>query len=221
MINTPVPVKPPATPDLPSELTPLEGEPAALAGLELSEQLVATRDWSGRDAAGIQLAECHLEGVSLDEAKLQCAGIRDVVVDGGSWANVDATGAVVKRVELRNTRLTGAAFANAKIEDVVFVECRLDLASFRFAKLAYVRFEDCLMTESDFYEAAIKSSIFSSCSLAGASLAAVTFADTELRGCDLTAIGNAERLRGARMTLGDLIQSADTLAAGLGIEIVE
>jgi uncharacterized protein YjbI with pentapeptide repeats len=221
MINPPLLVKPPAAPDLPPELVPLEDEPVALAGLELSERLVATRNWAGRDATGIQLSECRLDGVSLDEARLQRAGIRDVVVDGGSWANVDATGAVVKRVELRNTRLTGASFANARIEDVVFVECRLDLASFRFAKLAHVRFESCLIAESDFYEAAIKSSVFSNCSLAGASLAAVTFADTEIRGCDLTAIGNAERLRGVRMPLDDLIQSADTLAAGLGIEIVE
>src|SRR5258706_144690 len=114
MINPPLPVKPPAALDLPPELAPLEDEPVALAGLELSERLVSDRKWAGRDATGIQLSECPLDGVAIDEAKLQRAGIRDVVVDGGSWADVDATGSVVKRVELRNTRLTGASFADAR-----------------------------------------------------------------------------------------------------------
>jgi uncharacterized protein YjbI with pentapeptide repeats len=77
------------------------------------------------------------------------------------------------------------------------------------------------MAEADFYEAGIKSTVYSSCSLARASLAGATFIDTELRSCDLTAIGNAERLRGVRMPWVDIVQSADVLAAGLGIEIVD
>jgi uncharacterized protein YjbI with pentapeptide repeats len=104
---------------------------------------------------------------------------------------------------------------------VVFNDCRLDLTSFRFAKLASVQFDGCLLAESDFYEAAVKAAVFSSCSLVEASLAGVTFDDTELRGCNLTAIGNAERLRGVRMPWADIVQSADVLAAGLGIEVAE
>jgi fluoroquinolone resistance protein len=192
-----------------------------LAGLELDERLVDARDWTGRDAKGIRLTECRVDGVGLDEAALRGANVRDVIVSEGSWANADASEAFMKRVEFRNTRLTGVSFGNAKVEDVVFVECRLDLASFRFAKLAHVRFESCLMAEADFYDAGVRSTVFSGCSLAGASLAGVTFSDTELRGCDLTALGNAERLRGVRMPWADIAQSADVLAAGLGIEVVE
>jgi uncharacterized protein YjbI with pentapeptide repeats len=216
-----LPLKPPAAPDLPHELAPLEKEPESLQKAELGELLISARDWSGRDATGLRLSECRLENVALDEGKLRRASARDVSVAGGSWANVDAGEAFLKRVEFRQTRLTGVSFANATLEDVVFADCRLDLASFRFAKLAYVRFDSCHMGEADFYEAGIKSAAYSSCSLAGASLAGVTFADTELRGCDLTGIGNAERLRGVRMPWADIVQSADVLAAGLGIEIAE
>jgi hypothetical protein len=67
----------------------------------------------------------------------------------------------------------------------------------------------------------VKAAVFSSCSLVEASLAGVTFDDTELRSCDLSAIGNAERLRGVRMPWADIVQSADVLAAGLGIEVAE
>ena len=191
------------------------------AGARVERSLVSGRDWSQRDATGARIAECRLENVALDEAKLVRASFGDVVVTGGSWANADATNAIFRRVEFRDTRLTGAAFANATLTDVVFVDCRLDLASFRFAKLSHVRFDGCQLTEADFYEAAVKATVFSGCSLASASIAGVTFADTEIRGCDLTALVNAERLRGVRMPWHDIVQSADVFAAGLGIEIVE
>jgi uncharacterized protein YjbI with pentapeptide repeats len=200
---------------------PLEDDSSALRGAELSELHVAGSDWSSRDAVGLRLTECRLDGVALDETELRRSGMRDVLVAGGSWANVDAGEAFLKRVEFRNTRLTGISFANATLEDVVFGDCRLDLSSFRFAKLASVHFDGCLLAESDFYEAAVKAAVFSSCSLVESSLAGVTFEDTELRGCDLSAIGNAERLRGVRMPWADIVQSADVLAAGLGIEIAE
>jgi hypothetical protein len=34
-------------------------------------------------------------------------------------------------------------------------------------------------------------------------------------------MGNPERLRGARMTMADVVQSADVLAAAAGIQIVD
>jgi uncharacterized protein YjbI with pentapeptide repeats len=210
-----------ATPDLPLELVPLREEQASLHGVELSGHVVVGVDWSARDATGIRLTESRLDGVELGGAQLRRAGIRDVSVTGGSWANVDAAEASLKRVAFRDVRLTGVSFADATLEDVVFAECRLDLASFRFARLSYVRFEGCRLQEADFYEASVASTVFANCSLAHASIAGVTFTATELRGCELTALGNPERLRGVRMPWADIVQSADVLAAGLGIEIAE
>jgi uncharacterized protein YjbI with pentapeptide repeats len=210
-----------ATPDLPLELVALREEQASLHGVELSGHLIAGVDWSARDATGMRLTECRLDGVELGETQLRRAGIRDVGVAGGSWANVDATEASAKRVAFRDVRLTGVSFANATLADVSFVDCRLDLASFRFAKLSNVRFEGCRLEEADFYEASVASTVFSNCSLARASIAGATFTSTELRGCDLAGLGNPDRLRGVRMPWSDIVQSADVLAAGLGIEIAE
>jgi len=39
----------------------------------------------------MRLAECRLDSVDLGSAKLAHAGLRDVVLTGGSWANVAAT----------------------------------------------------------------------------------------------------------------------------------
>ena len=49
----------------------------------------------------------------------------------------------------------------------------------------------------------------------------MTFVDTELRGCDLTAVGNPEQLRGVRMPWADVIESAGVLAEALGIQVVD
>src|SRR5215210_7616313 len=43
-----------------------------------------------RDATGLRLAEAELDEVTLDGAKLARAEFADVVVRGGSWANVRA-----------------------------------------------------------------------------------------------------------------------------------
>jgi uncharacterized protein YjbI with pentapeptide repeats len=187
----------------------------------LSERLVAHVDWSERDATGLRARECRFDEVQLDGAELRKANLRDVVVDGGSWANVSAVESELRRVCFRNVRLTGAVFANATLDDVVFQDCRLDLASFRFAKLVRVGFERCRLDEADLYETSVESATLAECSLANASLAGTTFVDVELRGCNLAAVGNPERLRGVSMPWADVIESAGVLAEALGIQVVD
>jgi len=84
-----------------------------------------------------------------------------------------------------------------------------------------VRFERCRLDESDLYEAKIESSSLVDTSLVGASLAEATFVDSELRGCDLTSLGNPERLRGVRMAWHDVVDAAGVLAAAVGIKVVD
>jgi uncharacterized protein YjbI with pentapeptide repeats len=134
--------------------------------------------------------------------------MRDVVVQGGSWATANAESARLERVELHSVRLTGAAFPSATLVDVAFVDCRLDLASFRFAELLNVRFDACRLEEADFYEAKLTSVLCSGCDLTQASVAGTVF-------------GNPEGLRGVRMSITDAVHAADVLAAAVGIEIVE
>ena len=84
-----------------------------------------------------------------------------------------------------------------------------------------VGFERCRLDEADLYETSVESATLAECSLANASLAGATFVDVELRGCDLAAVGNPERLRGVRMPWADVIESAGVLAEALGIQVVD
>jgi uncharacterized protein YjbI with pentapeptide repeats len=215
------PPSPPIPPDVPEKLVHVATAPSELRDSDLTETLLDGLDLSGRHAPGVRIVESRLDHVDLSGAKLGGAIVRDVVAVGGSWANADAESATLNRVEMRDVRLTGAIFSGASITDVIFVNCRVDLASFRFSELSRVRFERCRVEEADFYEAKLTSVLFTECNLTKITLAGATFARSELRGCDLAAVANPERLRGVRMPWPDVVQAADVLAAGVGVEIIE
>jgi Pentapeptide repeats (9 copies) len=211
----------PAAPDLIDELPLLYELPPDLRGVEVRECRLADADFTGRDAHGLQLIASQLQEVELARAVLRRATLRDVVITGGDWANVDAAETVIRRVELNGLRLTGAVLAAAKIQDACFTQCRLDLCSLRFATLDRVRFEACRMEEADFYETTLKSVVFIDCGLSRATLAKATFDRCEMRGCELSGINGADRLRGVAMPWLDILRSAAVLADGVGVRILD
>jgi uncharacterized protein YjbI with pentapeptide repeats len=212
---------PPTAPDLLDELAVLREVPPDLRGVEVRECRLADDDLTGRDAHGLQVIESRFQNVDLARAVLRRATLRDVVITGGDWANIDAPEIVIRRVELSGVRLTGAVLAAAKIQDARFTQCRLDLCSLRFATLDRVRFESCRMEEADFYEVALNSVAFVGCDLSRATLAKATFERSEMRGCELSGINGADRLRGVTMPWLDILRSAAVLADGVGVRILD
>ena len=145
----------------------------------------------------------------------------DAVVDDLDWANRPAQGLAARRVELRRCRLTGAELAEAKLTDVTFTECRIDLVGLRMAKLDRVVFRDCRMTECDFYDASLTDVLFEHCELREATLTGVKLKRVELRRCDLAGLRGVESLRGARMPWNDVLENGPLFAAALGLEILD
>ena len=145
----------------------------------------------------------------------------DAEVESVDWANQRAPGFVARRVELRSSRLTGAELAEARLTDVTFLDCRLDLAGLRIARLERVVFRDCRMSECDFYEASLKDVLFDRCELREATFTSARIERVELRGCDLAGLRGVEALRGARMPWNDMLANAPLFATALGIEIVD
>ena len=145
----------------------------------------------------------------------------DAFVVDRDWANRPARGLVARRAELRRCRLTGAEFAEAKLSDVVFDECRLDLASLRIAKLERVVFRECRMAECDLYDASLTDVLFEKCELREATFSGVKLKRVELRGCDLSGLRGVDALRGARMPWSDVLENGPLFAAALGLEIID
>jgi uncharacterized protein YjbI with pentapeptide repeats len=153
--------------------------------------------------------------------ELEFGDLVDVVATDRDWAGERAVRFSARRVELRRCRFTGAELGEATLDDVVFLECRVDLVGLRFAKLERVVFRDCRMSECDLYGAALKDVLFESCELREATLSAATLERVELRACDLTGLRGAEALRGARMPWNDMLENAPLFAAALGVEILD
>ena len=97
----------------------------------------------------------------------------------------------------------------------------MDLIGLRHAKLERVVFRDCRMTECDLYGTSLKDVVFESCELREATFSAVSIQRVELRGCDLTGLRGAEALRGVRMPWGDVLENAPLFATVLGIEVID
>jgi len=89
------------------------------------------------------------------------------------------------------------------------------------AKLERVVFRDCRMGECDLYEAALVDVLFESCELREATIAGVKVKRVELRGCDLAGLQGVEALRGARMPWNDVLENGPLFASALALEIVD
>ena len=150
------------------------------------------------------------------------AALLDVTVEGADWANRrPVRGMEARRAALRSCRLTGADLAEARISDVTFDDCRLDLVNLRFATLERVVFRECRMSECDLYEASLKDVLFEGCELRDATFSSTTLQRVELRRCDLAGMQGVESLRGARMPWNDVLENAPLFAAAVGIEIID
>jgi uncharacterized protein YjbI with pentapeptide repeats len=200
---TAVTVKPPLSPHAPD--LGEEVEPATVADL----------------LAGGRLQERSLQGIDVDGEAVPGLHLVDVLVQGGSWSNLQAREATFERVQAGGLDAIGVQLPEATLHDCTFAEARLNLASFRHSVLERVAFRDCRLEEADFYGATLRSVSFERCVLVGATLAEATLERCELRGCDLEGLVGVERLAGARMPLPDVIQIAAALAGAAGIELVD
>lgn len=215
--------KPPIAPDPPDlPIEPHEARSRTLVDhLVVEGALLRRVDWSARTAGDIRLVQCRLDEVDMTGTGAPRATLEDVAITGGSLANARLSGVRLRRATLENVRLTGADFSSGSVHDTTFTDCRIDLGSFRFAALERVTFERCRLDEIDFYGAELRSVIFLDCAMVKAVWGEATLTRCEMRGTDISAAGNPERLRGVRMPWPDVVNSAGVLAAAAGIEIVD
>jgi uncharacterized protein YjbI with pentapeptide repeats len=171
-------------------------------------------------ALAAEVENARLAGVDAGGARVRGLRFRDVVVERGNLANLDAPEAAVTRATLTGARLTGAQLARGKLVDVVFRDCLLDLATFAGSTLERVRFEDCRLAQADFREALWRDVRIEGCGLTEADLTGLRIAGAELRGCTLDGLVATERLRQAAMPWEDVVGNAALFASALGIRVL-
>jgi uncharacterized protein YjbI with pentapeptide repeats len=186
--------KPPDLPDEPEEL-------AALEGSELEGARLVSADLSGRRIDDLRLTDCVLGGPNL--------------------SNLRGRGATLRRVLVRNGRLTGLELNEADLTDVTFADCLIDLASFAGSTLTAVTFDGCILRQTDFLEAKLDSVRFHDCDLGEADLRGARLHRCELRRTRLIGLQGIESLRGAAMEWPDIVEMAGVWAAALGIRVLD
>jgi uncharacterized protein YjbI with pentapeptide repeats len=135
-------------------------------------------------------------------------------------AGLEAPEASWVRVEIAGSRLTGATLAGARLQDVSFRDCRMDLTSFASARLERVSFERCDLRESDFGEARLHDVRLHGCDLSDAYVADASCSRTELRDGSYEDLRGIAGLKGCSLAWPDLMALAPALAAHAGMRLI-
>ncbi|MFJ5777513.1 pentapeptide repeat-containing protein [Streptomyces sp. NPDC093094] len=184
-------------------------------GLELREE-----DLAGQDGAGARFMDCALKGCVLDGTRLHHARFLDSVLTDVRGVGTDLAEATLRDVELRDARLGGTQLHGAVLERVVVRGGKLDFLNFRAARLRDVVFESCVLVEPDFGGARLERVEFVDCALKEADLTSAGLKDVDLRGAaPLEIARGVDRLAGAVISMGQLLDLAPVLAGELGIRV--
>jgi uncharacterized protein YjbI with pentapeptide repeats len=197
-------------------LTPNDGD---LDGSDFDTVLFEQAEFDGPRAANTRFLECAFRRVSISDGKLQRSSLRDV------WArDLRLTGTSLAEshwheVIMLSSALAGVQVFGAELRDVVFSGCKLDSVNFRASRLTKVVFHNCVLRDVDFAGARLTRCAFPGSELVRADLSKVTMDQTDFRTAELGLIIDADSLRGAIISSGQLAHVAPVLAQTLGIEI--
>ncbi|MEU5363234.1 pentapeptide repeat-containing protein [Streptomyces sp. NPDC005925] len=184
-------------------------------GLEFRET-----DLAGQDGTGARFLDCALSGCALDGTRLPHARFLDSRLTGIRGVGTDLAEATLRDVEVTDARLGGTQLHGAVLERVVVRGGKLDFLNLRTARLRDVVFESCVLIEPDFGGARLERVEFVDCALKGADLHAATLTHVDLRGAaPLEIARGVDRLSGAVISPGQLIDLAGELAATLGLRV--
>ncbi|MFJ4692861.1 pentapeptide repeat-containing protein [Streptomyces sp. NPDC088766] len=184
-------------------------------GLEFCES-----DLSGQDGGGARFMDCALSACVLDGTRLHHARLLDSVLTGIRGVGTDLAEVTLRDVELVDARLGGTQMHGAVLERVLIRGGKIDFLNLRQARLRDVVFQGCVLIEPDFAGARLERVEFVDCALKAADFTAATLRDTDLRGAtELGIAGGLDRLSGAVISTGQLLDLAPVLAAELGIRV--
>ena len=212
----------PEPPRIPDEL---EVATVDTAGVESGDEWRRARltdvDAPKLAAPSLRFEEARLERVDLSSGRLAHLALSDVELDTCNLANADVRGGSAWRARIVRSRLTGLAWTEGMVRDTIFSDCRIDLSSFGATRLDQVVFERCLLMQADFQEASLRAVRFVDCDLTELDVSQASFARCELRGCTIDGMRGAERLRGVAMPWEDIVASAGTFAAAVGVTLID
>jgi uncharacterized protein YjbI with pentapeptide repeats len=205
--------------DLPyaAHLTAHEGDLAAHGDYDtvLFERL----DLAEPSAPSAHFLECAFSRVSMTGGKLQRASLRDVWMRDVRLTGTALTESHWLDVTVLASSLAGAQIYGSELRRVVFSGCKLDSVNFRGSRLTSVRFDKCVLRDVDFRDAELTECTFSGSDLTRTDFGRTRMDRTDLRDAELGVIIDAQSLRGAIISSGQLVALAPAIAESIGIVV--
>ncbi|WP_402463368.1 pentapeptide repeat-containing protein [Isoptericola aurantiacus] len=207
----------------PVVLSDLErGDPAALVSRAVLEGV----EHVDLDVDRLELRDARVYGSRLDglrarEADLRHLTLTEVVMERVDVPVVQGIRGRWRDVELRDARVGSAELYESTWQSVRFVGCKLGYVNLRGARLQDVLFTDCTVDELDLVQAEATRVAFEDTRVRRLDLQAATLSHVDLRGALLTELVGTDALRGTTITGRQLAELAPTLAANLGITVVD
>lgn len=206
----------PATPRLPAalraslddDLDPLFPD---LDGLDLDAGSV-----SFPEARTFTVLRSRLSGCDLD------VGDSTVDAQDAHLVDLDLSGRCIEgftRVHLERCRLTGADFGEARLRDVRFTDCALDLTSFRSTTIERTVVAGGRVDEADLSAARCSDVVLSGVDVAGLRLHGARFERVDVTDADIDAVADLRELRGCILSPTQAVALAPRLARVAGMSV--
>ena len=197
------------------------GDPSLLDGdddldeVEFRDLRVEELTWTGRRRFGASL----LTGLVAQEWSAPGASVVGSIVEGTEVVALSAPESGWWNVEVSQSRIGSAELYDSSWRSVSFSHCKLGYLNLRGAKLTDVAFTDCTIEDLDLMRATASRVSFTGSRIDRLELSNAHLTDVDLRGARLADVGNLEGLKGATITLDQLLDLAPAMAARLGIHL--
>ena len=171
--------------------------------------------WTGRRRFGSSL----LSGVTARVWSAPGASVVDSILGRLEVVALSAPESGWRNVEIQQSRIGSAELYDSNWRGVRFSRCKLGYLNLRGAQLTDVLFADCQITELDLGSATASRVAFPGTRIDRLDFSKARLSDVDLRGAQIADIGAIEGLRGASISLEQLLELAPALAERLGIRL--
>lgn len=150
---------------------------------------------------GSTILDVDAKDLRVASLTLRNSGIRRLRITGGRIGTLDLSGTRIDELEIRDVRVDYLTMGGAKDSDILIADCTIRTLDLPQAEITRMAFTGCRSDEVDPRGLRAK--------------------DVDLRGLDAAAFVDANSLRGTTLTTYQIQQLAPTIAAGLGIQLLD
>jgi uncharacterized protein YjbI with pentapeptide repeats len=171
------------------------------------------------DAAGARLIGCMLRAGTVTGGDFGASVWRGTGLERVRLVGVRLPRAQWTDVELTGCALSGCELYGAHLKRVRFTDCVLDSVNLRGAALREVVFTDCVVRDLDLGSARLEGVRWPGSRIERLDLNQARLSGVDLRGAMVDISRGWDRLRGAVIDHGQLIELAPAIAAHLGLAV--